>query len=475
MCRAVGQREPLLGRAGELPDELGAVTAGLLVLPLAGHERRHLDLVDERHRVERVGDRRVVVRVRLDLRHQVGGFGVEHLVGRAGRVAGLDPVVRPRLPRIGTGRQRLVLALPRPLDREAVVEDAAGVQRRRSGVEHRQRRDGGERRRLEPCGEQLADPAVRDAHHPDLVVLHPGLPGDGLDDVVAVEALQRLEEVEGATGAPGAAHVHVDDREAHQVREHRDAARRPLRVRVAVAGVLDQRGVRREERKAGGKVRKRGEGRDAEARRACRRVHAVRELRPVPGREVAVAAARDRLVVHARVPGRGPLGADGQLGRERAVGDAPHTVARPLRHVAEQEAAERARALRLHDRARAVHQRHRRGRRETGHVHLARAADCGEAGCCRGGRCHREHPREQRDARHQREHPPASCLGPRLRHRPPALPDACLLVSTERSPALRACARDGPSLWPLRSTHASERRNDRAASSDVSVPTLRFR
>ena len=43
--------------AGEVLGEIGAVPAGLLVLPLAGHEHRHLDLVDERDRVERVGDR----------------------------------------------------------------------------------------------------------------------------------------------------------------------------------------------------------------------------------------------------------------------------------------------------------------------------------------------------------------------------------------------------------------------------------
>ena len=44
-------------RAGEVLGEVGAVTSGLLVLPLAGHERRHVDLVHERDRVERVGDR----------------------------------------------------------------------------------------------------------------------------------------------------------------------------------------------------------------------------------------------------------------------------------------------------------------------------------------------------------------------------------------------------------------------------------
>ena len=104
--RAVGEREPLLRRAGEVPDEVGAVSAGLLVLPLAGHEHRHVDLVDERDRVERVGDRGVVVRVGRDLRVQVGRLTVQHLVGRARRVAALDLLVRPRLTAVGPGGLR---------------------------------------------------------------------------------------------------------------------------------------------------------------------------------------------------------------------------------------------------------------------------------------------------------------------------------------------------------------------------------
>jgi hypothetical protein len=71
------------------------------------------------------------------------------------------------------------------------------------------------------------------------VVENPRLFGDRLDHVVAVEILIRFEEVEGAARAAGSAHVHVDHREAHQVREHRDAAFGAFRVRVPVAGVLD--------------------------------------------------------------------------------------------------------------------------------------------------------------------------------------------------------------------------------------------
>ena len=68
---------------------------------------------------------------------------------------------------------------------------------------------------------------------PDPVVQHPGLAGDGLDHVVAVEALQRLEVVIRAARAAGAAHVDVDDREPEQVgdRAIRSAARPDRRSR----------------------------------------------------------------------------------------------------------------------------------------------------------------------------------------------------------------------------------------------------
>jgi hypothetical protein len=48
------------------------MSAGLLVLPLAGHEHRTVDLVHERHRVERIGNFGPVVVVRLDLLQQIG-------------------------------------------------------------------------------------------------------------------------------------------------------------------------------------------------------------------------------------------------------------------------------------------------------------------------------------------------------------------------------------------------------------------
>jgi len=71
-------------------------------------------------------------------------------------------------------------------------------------------------------------------------VQHPGLPRDRLDHVVAVDALQRLEQSRRAAGAAGAAHVDVDDGEAHPVRDDRDPLCGPAGIGVAVPGVLDQ-------------------------------------------------------------------------------------------------------------------------------------------------------------------------------------------------------------------------------------------
>ena len=131
-------------------------------------------------------------------------------------------------------------ALLGPGDGEACVELATGIQRRLRLVDRRERGDRGQVGRIGLCGEQLADRPVGDAHHPHLVVQHPRLVRDGLDHVVAVEILQGLEIVVRAARAAGAAHVHVDHREAHQVRERRDPALRAAGIGVAIARVLDQ-------------------------------------------------------------------------------------------------------------------------------------------------------------------------------------------------------------------------------------------
>ena len=146
---AVGEREPLLVRAGEVLGERRAVAAGLLVLPLAGHEDRHLDLVDERDRGERVGDLRDVVGVGADLRQQVRRprRAAPGWPCRSGRRPG--SACRPR-PGRRSGRAGLAswIALLGPVDGEAGVEDAARVERRLRRVDHRQRRDRREARRV---------------------------------------------------------------------------------------------------------------------------------------------------------------------------------------------------------------------------------------------------------------------------------------------------------------------------------------
>ena len=318
------------------------MTACLLVGPLARHEDRDVDLVDEGDRGERIGHLGDVVVVRADLAHQVSGLGVERLVGRAGRVAVLNLLPGVGLPAIRTGRLGLVLALLGPVDGEPGVEDAAGIERRLRLVDHRERRDRGEVRRLGLRGEQLADAAVGDAHHPHLAVGDPRLMRHRLHDVVAVEVLQRLEEVERPARAARAAHVDVDDGEPHQVGERGDAAHRPVGLGVAVARVLDQgRGLHAgcdQRRELAGQL-----GRKVEAlgvRDVRRRMDRVRQLGAVAGGHVAVAVRRDRLVVDVGRGRGGLLRQDRQRSGRLAGRVEPHPIAISRRDLAEQDPAE---------------------------------------------------------------------------------------------------------------------------------------
>src|SRR3954447_24933538 len=108
-------------------------------------------------------------------------------------------------------------------------------------------------------------------------------------------------------------------------------------------------------------------------------MHVDRELRAVAGRQIAIAARRDRLVVDGGAGRRGP-------GREHpeprgllAVPAGADAVAAAWPQTAEEDAAERVRAL-LRDRlAAAVQQLHRRPRRKPGRIDLPGAAvgvDC---------------------------------------------------------------------------------------------------
>ena len=299
--------------------------------------------MDERDRRQRIGDLGHVVAVALDLREQVDRLGVQRLVRLAGLVALADPLERPRLAARRARRLRVVDAVLRPAQCEAGVEDPARVERRRRAVDHRQRRDRGEAGRLRGGDEELADAAVAHPDHARLP-LDPGLPRDGLDHVVAVEPLQRLEVVERAAAAAGPAHVDVDDRVAEQVGDLADRALPAVRVGVAVAGVLDQRGVRA---------------------RAARQADVDRELRPVARAQVAVAAGGDPLRVALRARRRRPV-------REHADALARDAVAATRRHPAEHGAAERARALQGDPVAVPLEQQ-LLARLRPGHVHLLHA------------------------------------------------------------------------------------------------------
>src|SRR5205823_881729 len=128
---------------------------------------------------------------------------------------------------------------------------------------------------------------------------------DRLDDVVSVEVLQRLEEVVGAAGAAAAAHVDVDDGEAHEVGKYGDAVGRAGRLGVAVAGVFDQRRVRRG---VVGQATRQGEVWRAFPGRFGRRPDVDRQLGAVAGGQVAVTVVGNRLVVDLRVPRLGLVG-----------------------------------------------------------------------------------------------------------------------------------------------------------------------
>ena len=215
------------------------VAAGLLVLPGAGDEHRHLDLVDERDRRQRVAERVRVVRVVVDL--------LRPGRGSAGAATGCRRTSCRRRRRDPSSTSwpyglRVVHALLRPVDGEAGVEDAARVERAAEAVvEHRQRRDAVQAGRLRGGDEQLADARVADAHHADLVVHHPRLGGDGLDHVVAVERLHGLEEAERAAAAAGAAHVHAHVGEALRGVQRGQVG--AVGVAGLVAAVLDDGGV----------------------------------------------------------------------------------------------------------------------------------------------------------------------------------------------------------------------------------------
>ena len=193
----VGPREPV--------EHVGEVAAGLLVLPLAGEEHRHLDAVDQRGRADRAEAGLVVVGLGLEAAHEVQVLGAQALIGVAVGVALVDLLVDV----VGAVGARVVADVAGPLGRESTVEDPAGVPDAGVGlVDYRHRADGGQVGRLGGGHEELGDAGVGDPDHPDLAIGHPVLSGDGLDGVVAVGHLGTLEERQGPARAAGTPQVH---------------------------------------------------------------------------------------------------------------------------------------------------------------------------------------------------------------------------------------------------------------------------
>ena len=188
--------------------------AGLFVLPGARQEDRDVDLVHEERRVQRVGDLGLVIFV-VGAHEGIHGLAVELLVVGAGRDA-LRRLDRDliELPSLSVGRRLIKNGLG-PIEREPVVEDAAGGECRcRRAGDDRERGDCRESGGLGLRREELADARVGEASHADVVVEHPLLVCDGFDDVVAIEYLEGLEEVVGAAGTAGASHVDAHGCEA---------------------------------------------------------------------------------------------------------------------------------------------------------------------------------------------------------------------------------------------------------------------
>ena len=230
----------------------------------------------------------------------------------------------------------------------------------------------------------------------------PGLAPDSLDHVVSVEGLKRLEVVEGTAGAAGAAHVDVHDSESELEGDRSNRAlatpRAVTRVGIAVAGILDQ-------------------GRIGPASR--RSLDVDGQLRSVTRAQIAVAAARQALVVDVRVRRRRAVAQNPEGGRLRsALATLAHAVARAGLDVPEDDPAERSRLAGVGDLAVAVEEAVVGPRRGAGDVHLLDAAAGGEAGGAGSGGRDDRAPQQQQHRR--RQNPP--CRRPdavrrRLSHR----------------------------------------------------------
>jgi hypothetical protein len=107
--------------------------------------------VGERRRIEGSGDLVAVIRGVLGQGDDVDLLAVKELILLADGVAGVDELLLPPLP-VGLGPADHVRD---PLEGEAVVEDAAGPERRVRAPDDGERRDRRQARRLRARHEEL--------------------------------------------------------------------------------------------------------------------------------------------------------------------------------------------------------------------------------------------------------------------------------------------------------------------------------
>ena len=206
-------------RVGEVVEHQRRPPADLLVLERRGVEDRDVDVGAELLEAQRVGDLGHVVRVAAApwRRRRRSGRAAAGCRRRSSSPASTTSCSQPC-----PYGSALSSTFSAHWQREALVEDAARGEHAAHGVVvDRQRRDRRQAGRLGRGDEDLGDARVGQADHADLVVLHPVLRGDRLDDVVAVEQLQRLEEVVGAARAARAADVDRHDRVAQGAGDQR--------------------------------------------------------------------------------------------------------------------------------------------------------------------------------------------------------------------------------------------------------------
>jgi len=266
------------------------------------------------------------------------------LIGQAGLVAGGDLGRRPGLTalrcRLGVDDTLLDPALG-----EAVVVDAARIPGREEVVGRAQGGDGGQVRGIGSGDGELGEPRVRNTHQTDLVVQHPGLGPDGLDDVVTVVVRGVAEKIEGAARTPRATHLDADAGEAEQGREERAddgggvRQQRIIRRGLALLGVNEAVG---RSRAVPGVLDDRGEGTVGQG--------FSRREPDGGGDEDAVAhpdVVEASVEVLRRIERRGWRGrgggedGEGCRGTRRRPGALFEAVARPRGEIADDQAAER--------------------------------------------------------------------------------------------------------------------------------------